>query len=398
MKKFTAEQIKKLDEETRVVLEAVADGESTREIMARIYVNRLDEKTYDQGLAMADTIIESVRNFDKDYMEAREDLDKYLKEFAEKSEKDKSVRERCDYWLRLAASVNAALIAINDETVDRNQLAEDIKDLSVSEEEATEEKAEELRSEALEAIRNSGILILGIQQSEDELREIDSADETAFLLTDIGTRETETRAIMSMLAYTEIKSGDDTDVPIELTADQVVTAVCIGIEETRIAEGVENGSILIDVASTVLAVLGVVGIVRTTASVIGAVTVIASAYLPWFIAIPTVILLAYGIVTFVNCVVKDWINDSEKIVRYAIRSVKAVGRGLKTVFCFIYENVILGALKIAKKMWNRIRSKGKKNVETEGVQEIEVISEDDVIEVIDDDTCIVNGDSLAVAT
>ena len=78
MKNFTNEQSKALMEQAQEIMNGIADGESTRDVMARLYVENLDDKTIAQGLVIADSIIESVKNFDASYKEARENLDDEL--------------------------------------------------------------------------------------------------------------------------------------------------------------------------------------------------------------------------------------------------------------------------------------------------------------------------------
>lgn len=395
MKNFTQEQIKRFNEESREIMNAVSQGESTRDIMARIYVERLEEKTLEQGLAMADAIIESVHQFDKDYMEAREDLDKYLEKFVKKAEKGKSVRERCDYWLRLAASVNAAGIVLNDETADKAKLMDELKDLSIPEEEATEEKAEELRNEALEAIRNSGILILGLQQSTDALREIESADETAALLVDIGGRETETRAIMSMIAYTEVKSGEYENIPVDMTPEQITTEVCVTMEEIRIAEGVENGSIHIEVAEILLTVLGIMSIVAAALVICNfGFAFVMSLLIPMWIKKTLLFGMVYGLVCLGIKVGSGWTEITPNAARFVVKAAKAIGRGFKTIFSFLYEKVVLGAVNLAKKMWNALKTKfGKKNKDN-----AETENDEDIIEIIDEEIPEDDGGMIVTAT
>lgn len=395
MKNFTQEQIKRFNEESREIMNAVSQGENPRDIMARIYVERLEGKTPEQGLAMADAIIESVHQFDKDYMEAREDLDKYLEKFVKKAEKGKSVRERCDYWLRLAASVNAAGIVLNDETADKAKLMDELKDLSIPEEEATEEKAEELRNEALEAIRNSGILILGLQQSADALREIESADETAALLVDIGGRETETRAIMSMIAYTEVKSGEYENIPVDMTPEQITTEVCVTMEEIRIAEGVENGSIHIEVAEILLTVLGIMSIVAAALVICNfGFAFVMSLLIPMWIKKTLLFGMVYGLVCLGIKAGSGWTEITPNAARFVVKAAKAIGRGFKTIFSFLYEKVVFGAVNLAKKMWNALKTKfGKKNKDN-----AETENDEDIIEIIDEEIPEDDGGMIVTAT
>lgn len=403
MKKFSNDQINRLMEETKEIMNGAAEGKSTREIMAELYVEKLEDKTMEQGLAIADKILESVHSFDTSYMQAREDMDKFLSNFAKSAEKDKSVQERCDYWLRLAASVTTAGIALNDESADRAALIEELKGLSVPAEEATEEKAAELREKAFEAIKNSGVLILGLKESAEELREMESADETAEMLIDLGNRECDTRAIMSMLAYTEVKTGECEDVPVEMTASQITTAVCVGVEEIRIAEGVENGSILVDVASVLLSILGTIVIIDFAL----ALAEVGFAMIPYlfsaFLALPAAVLLVYGLVRLSAKGIRAWNRSSKTVVKTIVKGIKAIGRGFLAVISFIGTRVIPGAVKLAKKMWNGLKSLfgGKKtegviNVEPEEV--VEIVDEDDIeiideneIEIIDSD----NGNLIA---
>lgn len=392
MKKFTNEQIKSLAEETSKIVSEVSQGKATREIMAEIYVDRLENKKTEQGLAMADKIIESVRNFDKEYMQARENLDEYLKDFAKKAEKGKNTEERCNYWLKLEASVTAACIALNDNTVDRAKMAEELKNLCIPTEQISEEKAEELRTKALEAIKNSGIVILGIQQTAEQLENVTAADETASMLIDIGTRETDTRAIMSMLAYTEVKNGAYDEVPVEMTAEQITTAVCATIEEARIAEGVENGSILEEVAAIMLTVLGVVVIAVFALALANLSFAVIPAFYSSFLACHMAKLAVWGILILSVQVISSWIDKSKNIVKFSAKCIKAICRGFRYIASFIKETIIPGAVNLAKKAWNGLRKLfgGKKETQGEDIETTEIGDSETI------DIDCTNGNPIAV--
>ncbi len=385
MMKFSNEQIKRLKKDTEAVMSGINEGKSTREIMAQIYVDKLENKSLEQGLAMADEMIESVRKFDSDYMQAREDIDKYLEGFAKNAEKGKTVQERCDYWLRLAASVTSAGIALNDKDADRAKLFEELKNLSVPENEATEEKACELREKAFEAIKNSGILILGIEEAEKEISEMESAEKGAELLVDFGDRHVDARAVMSMIAYTEVKRGAFENVPVEMTASQIATAVCAGEEELRIAEGVERGSILMEVATVMLAALGAVVIVGITCA-LAYVGLTATPYLfSAFLATSANVIMVYGLLKLSKMLIEKWCDASKIIVRYVSKGIKMVSRGFRAVVDFIKNRVIPGAVNIAKKLWNGIKSMfgGKKTKEEETVKPETVTDEEEIVEIVD---------------
>lgn len=86
MKKFTDDQIHSLMEQAKAMLEGIGEGQSVRDIMARHYADSLDDKTLDQGLIMADAMLEAVKDFDTDYHKAVEDMDGFIRRFQEEAE------------------------------------------------------------------------------------------------------------------------------------------------------------------------------------------------------------------------------------------------------------------------------------------------------------------------
>jgi len=84
MKTFTKEQNDTLAAQAKEIMSHIGENESTRKIMARIYVENLEDKTVKQGEVMADAIIEQVKQFDADYKDAKENRDSFVKKFQAK--------------------------------------------------------------------------------------------------------------------------------------------------------------------------------------------------------------------------------------------------------------------------------------------------------------------------
>ena len=111
MRTFTKEQSQALLNQAEEMMKHMEEGQSVRDVMARIYVENLDEKTMSQGQMMADAIIQGIKDFDSDYQEAQGDLDRFIRKFQDKADDGKSREERCNYWLKTAAAVSAAALA-----------------------------------------------------------------------------------------------------------------------------------------------------------------------------------------------------------------------------------------------------------------------------------------------
>lgn len=255
MTTFTKKQYECLIDESKKIMENMAEGQNVRDIMAQIYVDNLKDKTLQQGALMADSILQNVKDFDESYQAAQENLDEFLEDFQKKADEGKSCVERCNYWLKLAAAIAAAQ-DVMEEGADREELLQKLDELSVSEEEATSDREAQLRNAAADAIRNSHLLLSAIIEQNDLLEELDSAKDAAGILIDFCDHETEYRAMVSMLAYTKIKNGTFEGMPADITAEQVTAIVCAGIEEARILDEVGKGKMSVDVATVLLGILG----------------------------------------------------------------------------------------------------------------------------------------------
>ena len=183
MTNMTKEQRENVMIQGRKMMDNLSEGKSARDVMAQIYVDNLDDKTMNQGYAMADAIIARVKEFDNDYHEAQNNIDKYLTRFQRSIDKNKTPAERCTYWLRFTATLSASGMMMSEnnseESIDPKLTAEQIEAMSVTDEEATPEYEQELHEKAIEAIKNSGILLTGLMEHAETIKEMDDSTEAA---------------------------------------------------------------------------------------------------------------------------------------------------------------------------------------------------------------------------
>lgn len=376
MQNFTKEQIADLMDQTIQITASINEGETTRDIMARLYVENMQDKTPEQGLAVADKILETVKKFDTEYALAREDLDRYINNFQDKVEQGKTLCERCNYWLKLAAAITAAGEDLTTGTINREQIVAELEALQISEEEATEEIAQQLRQQAFEALKNSGVLLSGLKELEAALNEMDTADAAAGLLINLGNREVEYRAIMSMLAYTKVKNGELDNIPVEMTAAQITTCVCTAVEQANIAEGVANGSIMVEIATVLLEMLAAITVVMFLADMFVVGYVATTTLLPALLAIPACRIFAFGLFYFAGQCILDHKDEIKSAVKSVLLCIKNVHEGLKAIVCYVFTKLIPNALRQARKLWTRLTHRNPA-APTPGDEEVETEDEDD---------------------
>ena len=348
MRAFTKEQNDSLKAQVTEIMDNISEGKSVRDVMAQIYVDNLDEKTLQQGGIIADAILQSVKEFDADYQEAQEDLDRFIRKFQKKADEGKTCAERCNYWLKLSAAVSAAAAAMGDEGADREQILSEIEGLSVSEEEATPEREKALREMAAEAIRNSGVMLGGLVEQAEALENMADAEEAAGMLIDLGNQEIEYRAIATMLAYTKIKNGEFENMPADMTTAQVAAIVCAEAEQARIMEAVGKGSLAVDIASAMLTVLGIVVLARFAIEIAVMGMAVAATIFESVLIIPACLMVVIGVFHLFGASANAWTEESKTIVRNIVKGIKAVAG-------FVTGNVIPGIVKTAVSILEKVK-------------------------------------------
>lgn len=366
MTTFTKEQNDILAAQATEILKNISEGQTTRDIIARIYVESLEDKTLKQGQIMADSILKSVKDFDADYKEAQENLDRYLKKFQDKIDEGKTCVERCNYWLKLSAAISSATVAMGEDGADREQILQEIEDLEISESEATPEREKELREQAMEAIKNSGVMLGALAEQAATLEEMATADEAAGMLIDLGNKEIEYRAIVAMLAYTKVKNGEFDNIPVEMTAAQVTALVCAQIEQAKIMEAVGKGDLAVDIASGLLSILGIVVLGTIAYGVVEVGAAVISAMFGTILAIPAGLMLIAGVLRAMFKASDLWDKDSRKIVKGVAIVIKTVVKGLRMVVSYTKDSIVPKAVAVCKAVRDKVKNAcGGKRIETQ---------------------------------
>ncbi len=330
MEKFTKKQMNELKEQVARIMEQLSEGKDVKEICAQMYVDGLEDKTLFQGEAMAESILDSIAAFDRDYARAKADVDAYVDSFVNEACEGKNLEERCAYLTKLTAAVCAAqhtLHANSDE--EREQalaLVEEADAAQFFEGEATEQLEQQLLEQLKNALKGSNILLSAIEAQRTNLLEIENEDEAATLLVEAGARDIDYRAILSMQAYINIKNGAYEGIPSDLTAAQTATMVCTYMEEIHILRRLELKEIGINLASALLSVLGLVAIVRMSYRAIMVGVEVCASMFGGIMVIPAALVVITAIVYASGKLMELWNDSSLKIVRVTSVCVEVVCR------------------------------------------------------------------------
>lgn len=356
MKELTKKQYRKLVEQAEAIRANTESENEIREVLAQIYVENMEGKTLSQGRVMADEVLADVRAFDEGYGEAQKDMDKYLKQMMDRVDEGKTCVQRCNFWLKTAAAVSAASAGSDGAPVDRDETRRNIEEMNISGEEASEELASELRAKAAEAMMHSGIMFSAFTSQEEMLEEIDSADEAAELLLEYGEQETEYRAIVSMLAYTNIKNGTFRNMPADTTAAQTTTLVCAQIEQMRIADAVGKGNMAVEAASMLLTILGVYVVAQLIlGTAIGAGIILADAGFSILITGAGFLALAILTIYALTGTARLILAGNRTLVHGVAAGVKTVLKGIRAAAAYIRNKVIPGIVQSARRIYAEVR-------------------------------------------
>lgn len=378
MNQFTDDQIHSLMEQAKVMLEGIGEGLSVRDIMARHYVDSLDDKTLEQGLVMADAMLEAVKDFDTDYHRAVEDMDGFIRRFQEEADRGKTRAERCNYWLRLAGALNAAGQVLSDSEADRYQILSQLEGLKVSEEEATPQLEEELRRRARDAMKESGILLTGIVANADVIEQVEGPEETAELLIDLGNQETEYRAMVAMLAYTHVKTGQMENIPVDMTAVQLTHLVCSQVEYIRILNAVGKDYSM-EVAEMLLYALGLVVLVKVFTPLLFVTINLTTEMFGALLLIPAMMMTSGLYLYAFDKAQESWRAECGRIIRVSTVAVSHISRAARKLVNYVKVSVFPGISRAAKSIFKAlIRLATCSGTKEQTVQE-EAVEDDDEI-------------------
>ena len=323
MKTVNKEHYTEMKKRADAILNQKAEGMAAREIMAHIYVDGLQDKTMEQGLVMADRALEAIVDFNRTYAEAVKQKDKAFEKLLEGILEGKSLTERCNILSALYAGARAANARMEGE--DRevcDEILFEADEEPVTEDEATEELAQELKEKVLEAFQNTSILSRGMLRQADQVEELIAGQGISQMVVQIGEEEAEYEGILAMIAYVESKTADIKELPPDISIEETACIVAATIAQEQIIRRYTAGEIAMNAAVALLDILGFVLLLKLAAKLFVLGVSMATSLCGMIIAIPAVIFVGLAIMGVFGEAVKAWNGGARAAVNLTVSAVK----------------------------------------------------------------------------
>ena len=323
MKTVNKEHYTEMKKRADAILNQKAEGMAAREIMAHIYVDGLQDKTMEQGLVMADRALEAIVDFNRTYAEAVKQKDKAFEKLLEGILEGKSLTERCNILSALYAGARAANARMEGE--DRevcDEILFEADEEPVTEDEATEELAQELKEKVLEAFQNTSILSRGMLRQADQVEELIAGQGISQMVVQIGEEEAEYEGILAMIAYVESKTADIKELPPDISIEETACIVAATIAQEQIIRRYTAGEIAMNAAVALLDILGFVLLLKLAAKLFVLGVSMATSLCGMIIAIPAVGCVGLGIMCVCGEAVKAWNGGARAAVNLTVSAVK----------------------------------------------------------------------------
>ena len=323
MKTVNKEHYTEMKKRADAILNQKAEGMAAREIMAHIYVDGLQDKTMEQGLVMADRALEAIVDFNRTYAEAVKQKDKAFEKLLEDILEGKSLTERCNILSALYAGARAANARMEGE--DRevcDEILFEADEEPVTEDEATEELAQELKEKVLEAFQNTSILSRGMLRQADQVEELIAGQGISQMVVQIGEEEAEYEGILAMIAYVESKPADIKELPPDISIEETACIVAATIAQEQIIRRYTAGEIAMNAAVALLDILGFVLLLKLAAKLFVLGVSMATSLCGMIIAIPAVVFVGLAIMGVFGEAVKAWNGGARAAVNLTVSAVK----------------------------------------------------------------------------
>lgn len=323
MKTVNKEHYTEMKKRADAILNQKAEGMAAREIMAHIYVDGLQDKTMEQGLVMADRALEAIVDFNRTYAEAVKQKDKAFEKLLEGILEGKSLTERCNILSALYAGARAANARMEGE--DRevcDEILFEADEEPVTEDEATEELAQELKEKVLEAFQNTSILSRGMLRQADQVEELIAGQGISQMVVQIGEEEAEYEGILAMIAYVESKTADIKELPPDISIEETACIVAATIAQEQIIRRYTAGEIAMNAAVALLDILGFVLLLKLAAELFVLGVSMATSLCGMIIAIPAVVFVGLAIMGVFGEAVKAWNGGARAAVNLTVSAVK----------------------------------------------------------------------------
>ncbi len=323
MKTVNKEHYTEMKKRADAILNQKAEGMAAREIMAHIYVDGLQDKTMEQGLVMADRALEAIVDFNRTYAEAVKQKDKAFEKLLEGILEGKSLTERCNILSALYAGARAANARMEGE--DRevcDEILFEADEEPVTEDEATEELAQELKEKVLEAFQSTSILSRGMLRQADQVEELIAGQGISQMVVQIGEEEAEYEGILAMIAYVESKTADIKELPPDISIEETACIVAATIAQEQIIRRYTAGEIAMNAAVALLDILGFVLLLKLAAKLFVLGVSMATSLCGMIIAIPAVVFVGLAIMGVFGEAVKAWNGGARAAVNLTVSAVK----------------------------------------------------------------------------
>lgn len=323
MKTVNKEHYTEMKKRADAILNQKAEGMAAREIMAHIYVDGLQDKTMEQGLVMADRALEAIVDFNRTYAEAVKQKDKAFEKLLEGILEGKSLTERCNILSALYAGARAANARMEGEDWEVcDEILFEADEEPVTEDEATEELARELKEKVLEAFQNTSILSRGMLRQADQVEELIAGQGISQMVVQIGEEEAEYEGILAMIAYVESKTADIKELPPDISIEETACIVAATIAQEQIIRRYTAGEIAMNAAVALLDILGFVLLLKLAAKLFVLGVSMATSLCGMIIAIPAVVFVGLAIMGVFGEAVKAWNGGARAAVNLTVSAVK----------------------------------------------------------------------------
>ncbi len=232
-----------------------------KEILKKIYLDAFPEKSALQAAQAADTIMEAVGSYEREYREAAKNPDQWLKNFTDSQLQGRSVEDKYDILLRhfiiqreiLARSANAAVQ--EEENILRDVLQR-LEAGNVCIDDPSNELLQNILGRIAKLQEGSAVVFCRCEEAvhavQSRIEHMDLASLSAGQLQSLE----ECLAVASMIGYVGCRSGRIAGVPDEASIRQITYEICAGMEMARIAEEMQSGTLTLEAAGRLLKLAG----------------------------------------------------------------------------------------------------------------------------------------------
>ena len=354
--KLTQKTMNNIMKESETAIKRMESGRSAIEIAGEIYCKALPNKDFETGKIMARRIDSTILSYEQNVKSALEDADTWISEHIEKQLDGKSLEERC----RTLFSQLIGISSLNDVLSGQKTIDEIEQEYSFDVQNVSEEYESSLKEQLITAVKSSAY-------GEYQLKALDQAlengqsDVSIGDIISFGQKEHDVKVIMAMITYVNVKNGSITEMPLDVSLDEVAISVASSYDIAATAVKVEEGEMSEKEGVNVIEKISLVSTL-TIATLLTASSMIPFGIMIYTLFPPVVavllILAACYSIWFVFCfVLRDCVDI---VVKFGAKVLKngfaLLKKGVKKLLDFFKQTVIPKATEA----WAKIKAYLKK--------------------------------------